>query len=285
MISWDQRAVLRLLYLLSKPTIISLIVTFLLVSSPNLSCLLAQEHSIDSPSTTCPEATTTIDATTKYGPSVTSTDQQATLVLGGKFNEVVGSGVENKRKFLTECTRKLSNNNARSVECIDVRPGSVIVVIGGELDAVVEAVQSVQSAGSLELDGYEKMKVENVILPMSSSPSPTSQPPTTKPEFVLVVIIAVVAFDLILAAILICLYCKCCKTKDPAKDVKDVPGSHILPSKHRSEEKEDEEDPEEFITETLVETAIEPKRSSASNTSAQNTAQEVDEVETTPEDV
>ena len=108
-----------------------------------------------------------------------TTEKEATLILGGEFSEVVGGGTENKTKFLKECTRKLSNNSTRSVKCIDVRPGSIIVVIGGDAVAVVEAVKSVEIAGYFELDGYESMEVQDVIFPKLA---PTSQPPTGKPE-------------------------------------------------------------------------------------------------------
>jgi hypothetical protein len=51
-----------------------------------------------------------------------------TVVFEGDFEDVVGT---NKNKFLEECTILLSENGALDVECIDVRPGSIIVVVSG----------------------------------------------------------------------------------------------------------------------------------------------------------
>ena len=74
------------------------------------------------------------------------------IVLDGDYNQVVG---QNKQAFLQECTTSLSSG-ARAVQCVDVRPGSIIVDVRGEKDAVAAAVLQVKTTG-LALPSFPKI--------------------------------------------------------------------------------------------------------------------------------
>ena len=73
-------------------------------------------------------------------------------MLDGDFNVVVG---QNKQAFLQECTTSLSSG-ARAVQCVDVRPGSIIVDVSGKKDALAAAVLQVKIAG-LALPSFPKI--------------------------------------------------------------------------------------------------------------------------------
>ena len=80
-------------------------------------------------------------------------------MLDGDFNVVVG---QNKQAFLQECTTSLSSG-ARAVQCVDVRPGSIIVDVSGKKDALAAAVLQVKSAG-LALPSFPKIFVAGLYV-------------------------------------------------------------------------------------------------------------------------
>ena len=80
----------------------------------------------------------------------------------GNFEQVVGS---DKTKFLQECTTKLSAND-RDVECVDVRPGSVVVDIRGSSDALDAVVSEVETKG-LALPSFANLR----FIPATTKPS------------------------------------------------------------------------------------------------------------------
>ena len=82
-------------------------------------------------------------------------------MLGGNFKDVIGEGDENKQKFLTECSRELSNGNTRDLECVDVRPGSIIVDIEGAPEDLVAMEEEVQTEKAFVLDGFPELAVEH----------------------------------------------------------------------------------------------------------------------------
>ena len=88
----------------------------------------------------------------------------ATLVLGGNFKDVIGEGAENKKKFLTACTDKLSNGNTRDLACVNVRPGSIVVDVEGATEALVAMKKEVQTDKAFELAGFPKLTVERVAI-------------------------------------------------------------------------------------------------------------------------
>ena len=99
--------------------------------------------------------------------------QEGKLTLRGDFNKVVGKGEKNKQKFLVVCSRKISNNYTRNLECTDVRPGSIIVDIEGEPERLKDVVQELKTAESFKLEGYVAMVIENVdVIPLSTTKKP-----------------------------------------------------------------------------------------------------------------
>ena len=96
--------------------------------------------------------------------------QEVRLTLRGDFNEVVDKGEKNKQKFLVACTRKISNDYTRDLECTDVRPGSIIVDIEGEPERLKDVVQELKTAESFKLEGYVAMVIENVdVIPLPTT--------------------------------------------------------------------------------------------------------------------
>ena len=91
------------------------------------------------------------------------------LVLDGNYDEVVGS---DKTQFLEECTDSLSSDG--SVECVDVRRGSIIVDIRGSTAAVDAVVAEVESKG-LDLPSFPVLSVSTYY----SLNTNTNQPDTT----------------------------------------------------------------------------------------------------------
>ena len=85
-------------------------------------------------------------ATTKAPPAVTSPlpKPKAEVVFPGDYNKVVGS---KKAVFLQECTDWVSKKGTVDVECVDVRPGSIIVSMDGSDNAVAAAAQDVVAKG------------------------------------------------------------------------------------------------------------------------------------------
>ena len=99
--------------------------------------------------------------------------KEVELTLAGKFNEIIGEGDQNKRKFLYICTHKISLNHTRNVECTGARPGSIIVGIGGEPETLVDLVHELKAERFFKLDGYSAISIENVeviFLPMTEAP-------------------------------------------------------------------------------------------------------------------
>ena len=88
-------------------------------------------------------------------PNIADNTDTATesIVLGGNYDKTVGS---NKEKFLQECTRSFSSNGIHPVECVDVRPGSIIVDVRGKRDAVTAVVLKVKTTG-LALPSFPKL--------------------------------------------------------------------------------------------------------------------------------
>ena len=76
------------------------------------------------------------------------------LVLDGNFNQIVGS---DKKKFLQECTSTLSSNGP-GVECVDVRPGSIIVDVRGQKAALDGMATEIETNG-LDLPSFQKLSV------------------------------------------------------------------------------------------------------------------------------
>jgi len=74
-------------------------------------------------------------------------------VFSGDFNKIVG---DNKKQFLDECTTFLSKDGTLDVECRDVLPGSIIVVLGGSTQAVTAAVGETV-AGGLDLPSFDAL--------------------------------------------------------------------------------------------------------------------------------
>ena len=94
-------------------------------------------------------------------PKGTTPTPKTTVVLDGDFDEVVG---KNKDGFLKECTKKLSNNGEKDIECFDVYAGSIILVLQGAPSALQEAASDVQSEG-LELPGFPPLKAVPTTTP------------------------------------------------------------------------------------------------------------------------
>ena len=80
------------------------------------------------------------------------------VVLDGDYNETVGS---NKQQFLQECTMLLSSKGTRAVECVDVRPGSIVVDLAGDKHAVTAAAYKTKIKG-LSLPSFPKLVAEGV---------------------------------------------------------------------------------------------------------------------------
>jgi len=102
--------------------------------------------------------------------------EQVVLVLKGNFSEVIGEGEENKQKFLTACTLKLSKNNTRDVRCADVRPGSIIVDIEGAPKQLGELAEELKTEKSFALEGYADFTVDKLDY---ISATTTTKPPAT----------------------------------------------------------------------------------------------------------
>ena len=78
---------------------------------------------------------------------------RSTVVFPGDFNKTVGG---QKKQFLSECTHELSKNDTLDVECRDVLPGSIIVVLGGSPQAVTAAAAQTVAVG-LDLPSFEAL--------------------------------------------------------------------------------------------------------------------------------
>jgi len=88
--------------------------------------------------------------------------QEATVTLAGNFIEVIGAGEQNKQKFLTACTVKLSKSSTHDLKCTDVRPGTtglIIVDIEGDPDKLDELMNELKTKKTFDLEGYVGMTV------------------------------------------------------------------------------------------------------------------------------
>ena len=74
------------------------------------------------------------------------------LTFDGNFAEVVGA---DKSKFLGECTVRLSLSGS-TLECVDARPGSVIVDVQGSKDAL-DAAEAEVEANGLDLPSFTSL--------------------------------------------------------------------------------------------------------------------------------
>lgn len=84
--------------------------------------------------------TNTLSVTGKTYSALTTVS--VSVVFQGDYEQVVGS---DKSAFLQQCTVSLSQNG--NVECVDVRPGSIIVELQGFVDATNAAVDQVETIG------------------------------------------------------------------------------------------------------------------------------------------
>ena len=76
------------------------------------------------------------------------------IVLDGKFEDLI-TGASMYMTFLRECTDSLSSGG-RTVECVDLRPGSIVVDIRGTESAVEAAVLEVAIIG-LNLPSFPRL--------------------------------------------------------------------------------------------------------------------------------
>lgn len=90
--------------------------------------------------------TNTIAAPTEVTtPATTSTTiTTTTIAFAGNYDDVVGN---DKEQFLQECTTLLSSSGNGDVECINVRPGSIIVDVRGPETTLAAAMADVESNG------------------------------------------------------------------------------------------------------------------------------------------
>lgn len=79
------------------------------------------------------------------------------VVMDGNFEEIISSGAA---KFLEECTSTLSSFGS-NVECVDVRPGSIIVDVQGPRAALDDVVVNLEADG-LNLPSFELLLVKGV---------------------------------------------------------------------------------------------------------------------------
>lgn len=79
------------------------------------------------------------------------------LALDGNFEQIIGAET---LTFLEECTSKLSVYG-NSVECIDVRPGSILVDVRGTRAALYDVMTEVEYNG-LDLPSFEKLTATGV---------------------------------------------------------------------------------------------------------------------------
>ena len=106
--------------------------------------------------------------------------EQVVFVLKGNFSEVIGEGEENKQKFLTACTLKLSKNNTRDVRCADVRPGSIIVDIEGAPKQLEELAGELKTEKSFALEGYADFTIDKVDFISGTTTTTKKSTTTTK---------------------------------------------------------------------------------------------------------
>jgi len=100
-------------------------------------------------------ATTTTKAPTQAPTAAPTQAPTAKIVLDGDYDTVIGT---DKEKFLRECTATVSSNGAREVGCVDVRPGSIVVDLNGDEQAVAAVVADVETNG-LATQSFQKLAV------------------------------------------------------------------------------------------------------------------------------
>jgi len=206
-------------------------------------------------------------------------------VLKGNYDDVIANE-EAKTNFLDDCTAKLSSNNTSDLACVDVRPGSIIVQIEGEENALDELVKQVTDSGTFEIPGIPKFEATAEKIVRTTTTGPAAATTTKHPleplfamfpfkmtvEIFVAICVGIVLIIVLITIIIVVLIFCCCKRCTTVKE-KDV--------SEKKEEEEEEEDPAIFITETLVESTPVPKTSSASKKSnaSNSAAQEAGETE------
>merc|ERR1719506_306130 len=96
----------------------------------------------------------------------------AEITMSGDYDTVVGS---NKEIFLSQCSDTLS-----PAQCIDVKQGSIMVVVMGTEADVQTAVSSVESSG-LDLADFEPLAYESHVV-ASALPPPAPMPAPAPPS-------------------------------------------------------------------------------------------------------
>ena len=142
-----------------------------------------------------------------------------TITLAGDFGKVIGEGGENKQKFLNACTRNLSRNDTRNLECTDVRPGSIIISVGGARSELADMFNGFKNQQSLQLEGFGEMNIAKLDV-IKLLPTTTKHPGELFDTMYMVVICVALALIVIIVGILICACCKHCKKeRSSAKDM------------------------------------------------------------------
>ena len=122
--------------------------------------------------TTTPTTATTTTTTAAPAVAPAAAPRKVTIVLDGDYDTVVGT---DKEKFLRECTTSVSSDGAREVECVDVRPGSIVVDLSGEDQAVVAAVAEVETNG-LATESFQTLGM------VTTTNTTETRAPTPAPE-------------------------------------------------------------------------------------------------------
>ena len=141
------------------------------------------------------------------------------IVLSGDYGHLVGT---NKVTFLLQCTAILSSNGVRDVECYDVVPGSIIVLVRGSRSALDAALLHVQTEG-LKLPSFAALKVATTTTPSEATSRPrqgmspsatteTNQRSRSNNSFnanedIYALIIAIAVSIVVLVAIIIAILC------------------------------------------------------------------------------
>ena len=139
-----------------------------------------------------------------------------TITLAGDFDKVIGEGKKNKQKFLNACTRNLSRNDTRNLECTDVRPGSIVISVGGARSELTEVINGLKNQQSFQLEGFGEMSIAKLDV-IKLLPTTTKHLGDPFDTIHMVVICVALALVVIIVGILICVCCKHCKnnsTKD-----------------------------------------------------------------------
>ena len=140
-----------------------------------------------------------------------------TITLAGDFGKVIGEGKKNKQKFLNVCTHNLSRNGTRNLECTDVRPGSIVISVGGARSELTEVINRLKNQQSLRLEGFGEINIAKLDV-IKLLPTTTKHPGDLFDTMHMVVICVALTLVVIIVGILICACCKHCN-QDSAKDM------------------------------------------------------------------